>query len=56
MRAYWDKSFSPSRPVLEGKIQMKWNQPYSDMFFGWYVKTAEVRLCIGYQKPTNFEK
>lgn len=52
LRAIWDKRFSPTRPVLKGKLYMKWEEP----FVGLYGQETEIRLCFGYQKVTNWKK
>lgn len=52
LKAFWDTQFKPSRPVLEGKLHMKWDQPFLNI----YGQKTEIRICLGYQKVSNFEK
>ena len=49
LKALWDTSYSPSKPVLVGKLYMKWDQKFLN-----YGQNSELRLCIGYQKATNW--
>ena len=49
--SHWDEN---KKPVMKGKIYMKWYKKIEDEWEQGVDKN-EVRICLGYQKKTNFE-